>query len=61
MLAYNRSQLQRARFGRRSERLDPDQMALVLEELDDDLSQMPFQYRVFEQTSSRASHETPSP
>ena len=32
-------QLQRARFGRRSERLDPDQMALALEELDADLSQ----------------------
>ena len=32
-------QLQRARFGRKSERLDPDQMALALEELDADAAE----------------------
>ena len=31
-------QLQRARFGRRSERLDPDQLALGLEDLDADIA-----------------------
>ncbi len=31
-------QLQRAQFGRRSERLDPDQLALGLEDLDGDLA-----------------------
>ena len=30
--------LQRAQFGRRSERLDPDQLALALEEIDSDLA-----------------------
>ena len=30
--------LQRAQFGRRSERLDPDQMALALEDLDSDVA-----------------------
>ena len=30
--------LQRAQFGRRSERLDPDQLALALEEVDSDLA-----------------------
>src|SRR5271170_752046 len=30
--------LQRAQFGRRSERLDPDQLALVLEDIDSDLA-----------------------
>jgi transposase len=30
-------QLQRAQFGRRSERLDPDQLALALEDLDSDI------------------------
>lgn len=33
-------ELQRARFGRRSERLDPDQMALALEEQEADASQV---------------------
>ncbi|MGE4059619.1 MAG: transposase, partial [Sphingomonadales bacterium] len=32
-------QLQHARFGRRSERLDPDQMALGLEDLDTDIGE----------------------
>ncbi len=32
--------LQRARFGRRSERLDPDQLALGLEDLDTDIARM---------------------
>ena len=31
-------QLQRAQFGRRSERLDPDQLALGLEDLDGDIT-----------------------
>ena len=31
-------QLQRARFGRQSERLDPDQLALGLEDLDADIA-----------------------
>jgi len=31
-------QLQRAQFGRRSERLDPDQLALGLEDLDGDIA-----------------------
>jgi transposase len=31
-------QLQRAQFGRRSERLDPDQLALGLEEIEGDLA-----------------------
>ena len=30
--------LQRAQFGRRSERLDPDQLALALEDIDSDLA-----------------------
>jgi transposase len=30
-------QLQRTQFGRRSERLDPDQLALALEDLDSDI------------------------
>lgn len=33
-------QFQRARFGRRSERLDPDQFALGLEDLDTDIAQV---------------------
>ena len=33
-------QLQRARFGRRSERLDPDQLALGLEDLDADIARV---------------------
>src|SRR5271170_688842 len=33
-------QLQRAQFGRRSERLDPDQLALALEDLDADLARL---------------------
>jgi len=32
--------LQRAQFGRRSERLDPDQMALALEDLDSDVARV---------------------
>ncbi len=32
------NQLQRTRFGRRSERLDPDQLALGLEDLDADIA-----------------------
>ena len=33
-------QLQRAQFGRRSERLDPDQLALALEDLDSDIAEI---------------------
>ena len=33
-------QLQRAQFGRRSERLDPDQLALTLEDLDSDIGRI---------------------
>lgn len=33
-------QLQRAQYGRRSERLDPDQLALALEELDTDIAEV---------------------
>ncbi len=33
-------QLQRTQFGRRSERLDPDQLALGLEDLDADVARM---------------------
>ena len=33
-------QLQRAQFGRRSERLDPDQLALGLEDLDSDIGRI---------------------
>ena len=33
-------QLQRAQYGRRSERLDPDQLALALEELDADVAEL---------------------
>ena len=33
-------QLQRAQYGRRSERLDPDQLALALEELDTDIAEI---------------------
>lgn len=32
--------LQRAQFGRRSERLDPDQLALALEDLDTDIARI---------------------
>ena len=34
-------QLQRTQFGRRSERLDPDQLVLGLEDLDSDISDAP--------------------
>ncbi len=33
-------QLQRAQYGRRSERLDPDQLVLALEELDTDIAEI---------------------
>jgi len=39
-------QLQRARYGRRSERLDPDQMALGLEDLDSDIARVAARHEV---------------
>lgn len=48
--------LQRAQFGRRSERLDPDQLALALEELDGDIARVRESRPAVETTTS----ETPS-
>ena len=57
-------QLQRARFGRQSERLDPDQLALGLEDLDADIAQeeagLPPEAPGKEQKPGRASGDRPS-
>jgi len=57
-------QLQRARFGRQSERLDPDQLALGLEDLDADIARaeadLPPLVPGKEQKSKRASDDRPS-
>ena len=54
--------MQRAQFGRRSERLDPDQLALGLENLDGDLAReeesLP---QVEKQQTERSSHRKPLP
>jgi transposase len=55
-------QLQRAQFGRRSERLDPDQLALGLEDLDGDLARAHESGpRVQNRQSERTSHRKPLP
>jgi transposase len=53
--------LQRAQFGRRSERLDPDQLALGLEDLDGDLAREENRSRVEKQHTERSSHRKPLP
>jgi hypothetical protein len=54
--------LQRAQFGRRSERLDPDQLALGLEVLDGDLArENESRPRVEKQQAERSSHRKPLP
>jgi len=55
-------QLQRGQFGRRSERLDPNQRALGLEDLDGDLARAHESGpRVKDQQSERNSHRKPLP
>jgi hypothetical protein len=55
-------QLQRAQFGRRSERLDPDQLALGLEDLDSDLArEEECRPQVERQQTERSSHRKPLP
>jgi transposase len=55
-------QLQRMQFGRRSERLDPDQLALGLEDLDSDLAcEEENRPRVEKQQTERCSHRKPLP
>jgi uncharacterized membrane protein YccC len=55
-------QLQRAQFGRRSERLDPDQLALGLEDLDGDIARAQESGpRAENQQSERTSHRKPLP
>jgi len=54
--------LQRAQFGRRSERLDPDQLALALEDLDGDIARIQeSRPGVEKQPSERPSHRKPLP
>lgn len=53
--------LQRAQFGRRSERLDPDQLALGLEDLDGDLAREENRSRVEKQHTERSSRRKPLP
>src|SRR5712664_2676994 len=56
------NQLQRAQFGRRSERLDSDQLALGLEDLDSDLAREEESVRqVKKQQTERPSHRKPLP
>jgi transposase len=50
--------LQRAQFGRRSERLDPNQLALALEDLDADIARLRANHPV---TTERPSHRKPLP
>jgi transposase len=52
--------LQRTQFGRRSERLDPDQLALALEDLDSDVARARERAPTIESAIEEASHETPS-
>ncbi|ANN58706.1 hypothetical protein A9174_19450 [Mesorhizobium loti NZP2037] len=54
--------LQRAQFGRSSERLDPDQLALALEELDADIARIQ-ESRLFvsKPSAERPSHRKPLP
>jgi transposase len=55
-------QLQRAQFGRRSERLDPDQLALGLEEIEGDLAREEESRPPAEkQPTERSSHRRPLP
>jgi len=55
-------QLQRMQFGRRSDRLDPDQLALGLEDLDGDLArEYESRPHVEKQQAERASHRKPPP
>ncbi len=55
-------QLQRAQFGRRSERLDPDQLALGLEDLDSDLArEEENRPQAEKQPTERYSHRKPLP
>jgi transposase len=55
-------QLQRMQFGRRSERLDPDQLALGLEDLDCDLArEHEGRPQVETQPAERAAHRKPLP
>ena len=55
-------QLQRAQFGRRSERLDPDQLALGLEDLDGDVArEAENRSRIEKQQAERSSHSKPLP
>src|SRR5205823_716670 len=55
-------QLQRAQFGRRSERLDPNQLALGLEDLDSDLARAHESGpRIKNQQSERTYHRKPLP
>jgi hypothetical protein len=53
--------LQRAQFGRRSERLDPDQLALGLEDLDGDLARQEEKRPRIEKHTERPSHRKPLP
>lgn len=53
--------LQRAQFGRRSGRLDPDQLALGLEDLDGDLAREENRSRVEKQHTEPSSHRKPLP
>lgn len=52
--------LQRAQFGRRSERLDPDQMALALEDLDSDIACVRERRPTIETRAEEPTCETPS-
>jgi hypothetical protein len=55
-------QLQRAQFGRRSERLDPDQLAVGLEDLEGDLArERENRPRVEKQPTERSPHRKPLP
>ena len=55
-------QLQRAQFGRRSERLDPDQLAFGLEDLDSDLAREEENRPLVEkQQTERSPHRKPLP
>jgi transposase len=54
-------QLQRMQFGRRSERLDPNQLALELEDLDGDLAREEEKRPRVEKQTERLSHRKPLP
>ena len=53
--------LQRAQFGRRSERLDPDQLALALEDLDADIARIRESRPNIHPPLARPSHRKPLP